>query len=275
MKKLLFSCSLLLLLSACGDDTTPPSSNNNTTNNKPEETVPSLSYTIVNKHRHDTMAFTEGFLFHNGQLFESTGAPEENPKTRSTFGIVDLKTGKIDVKAELDRNTFFGEGICILNDKVYQLTYKNQIGFIYDAKSFKQLGRFSYKNEEGWGMTTDGTHLIMSDGTNQLTYLDPATLKEVKKLSVTNAGYAEDYLNELEYVNGFIYANVWMKNYIVKIDPATGKTVGTLDLSNLSSEAKSAYQGSSELNGIAFEPTSGKFYVTGKMWPTIYEIEVK
>ncbi|MDQ3046219.1 MAG: glutaminyl-peptide cyclotransferase [Bacteroidota bacterium] len=271
MKKYIFLFTLSLLGSACSDDSKPV---NIPETPKTEALVPSLNYTITQRFAHDTMAFTEGLVFHEGQLFESTGAPEENPLTRSTFGIVDLKTGKIDVKAELDRNTYFGEGIAFFKDKVYQLTYKNKIGFIYDAKSFKNLGRFSYKNEEGWGMTTDGTHLIMSDGSNLLTYLDPETLKEVKTLNVTNGGYAEDYLNELEFINGFIYSNVWMKNYIVKIDPATGKTVGILDLSALTAEAKAKYDGSSELNGIAFEPLSGKFYVTGKMWPVIFEIEV-
>jgi glutamine cyclotransferase len=239
-----------------------------------EKFVPTIEYTLAGSLPHDTNAFTEGLLFYNDQLFESTGSPENLPMTKSVFGPVDAKTGKISAKAELDKQ-YFGEGIVFLKDKVYQLTYKNQIGFIYDARTFKQLGRFSFANEEGWGLTTDGISIIMSDGTNVLTYLDATTLKPVKTINVSNAGYAEDYLNELEYINGFIYANVWTKNYIVKIDPASGEIVGILDLSVLLDKAKSKYHDSNVTNGIAYDATTDKIYVTGKLWPDIYEITFK
>jgi glutaminyl-peptide cyclotransferase len=268
-KCLLIGLSLFLFF-ACTDNT-------QTTEVKKKELVsenkvPQINFTVKEILPHDTLSFTEGFLFHEGQLFESTGSPENIPYTKSVFGPVDLKTGKIDAKVELNRNAFFGEGIIFLKGKVYQLTYKNQLGFIYDAKTFKKTGEFNYSNKEGWGLTTDGTNIIMSDGTNILTYLDPATLKPVKTLGVSENGYAADYLNELEYINGFIYANIWTTNNIAKIDPASGKIVGKLDLVSLTHEARTKYTNASELNGIAFNAAENKIYVTGKLWPNIYEI---
>ncbi len=271
MNKLLLSCFTVFFLISCTENkkdseiTNKPTTINNN--------VPTLAYTVVSRLPHDASSFTEGFLFHNQQLFESTGAPENLPETKSMFGIVNLETGKIDSKAELDRTKYFGEGIVFFGDKIYQLTYTTQIGFIYDSKTYKQIGNFRFKNKEGWGLTTDGTFIIMSDGTNNLTYLDPTTLKEVKTLSVSNAGYAEDYLNELEYINGYIYANIWTKNYLVKIDPKTGKVVGTIDLSALTIEAKSNNPNADVLNGIAYDTTSDKIYVTGKLWPNIFQLD--
>ena len=235
--------------------------------------TPEIKYTIQNQYPHDTNSFTEGFLFHENKLFESTGAPENIPQTRSLFGVVDLKTGKIDVKAEIDKAIYFGEGIVFLNGKVYQLTYKNQICFIYDGKTFKNIGKFTYTNREGWGLTTDGKSLIMSDGTRYLTYLDPVSYSVTKTLDVAENGYVQEHLNELEYIKGFIYANVWTTNYIVKIDPNTGDVVGKIDLSSLSFECKTRNPNAEVLNGIAYDSISNKVMVTGKLWPTIYEIK--
>ncbi len=261
-----------LFFFSCEDPKKETNSNEQTeTTQEPE--VPAISYEVMAANPHDTLAFTEGYLFHNNQLYESTGAPEELPLAESRLAAVDLNTGRTLQKVVLDRKTYFGEGMVIFKNKIYQLTYKNQVGFIYDLKSLKQVGHFSYQNAEGWGLTTDSTYLIMSDGTNILTYLDPETLKPVKTLNVTNNGYAEDYLNELEYIKGFIYANVWTKNYIVKINPKDGKIVGILDLSNLSYKAKEKYRGAMELNGIAYNPVDDKIYVTGKMWPETYQIK--
>ncbi len=270
-KGLFFLVALLIvLLEACSSDVQPVDKPAEAV--KAEKAVPTIPYTLVKTLVHDTNSFTEGLLFHNKQLFESTGATGNLPQTRSLFGVVDRKTGKIDTKAELDRETYFGEGIVFLKNKVYQLTYKNQIGFIYDANTFKKLGTFAFQNKEGWGFTTDGTSLIMSDGTNVLTYLDPEKLNVVKTLAVNNKGYAEDNLNELEYINGYLYANIWTRNYIVKIDPGDGDVVGILDLSNLFSMAKAKYPEAMEMNGIAFDQDSDKIYITGKMWPSIYQI---
>lgn len=232
-----------------------------------------IPFSVVKKYPHDKTVFTEGFLFHNNQLFESSGAPDYLPQTRSTFGIVDLEKGKLNIKGELDKKTYFGEGIVILNNRLYQLTYLNQTCFVYDAKNFQRIGQFSYQNKQGWGMTTEGKNLIMSDGTNILTWLNPNDYKVVRELSVTENGYALDYLNELELIDGYIYANVWMKNTIVKIDTVSGQVVGKLDLTNLVNEAKKNNPESLELNGIAYDSISKRVLVTGKLWGDIYEIK--
>lgn len=234
--------------------------------------TPIISYTLVNTYPHDLNAFTEGFLFHEGKLFESTGAPENLPQTKSLFGIVDLKNGKIDTKVEIDKSIYFGEGISILNNKIYQLTYKNQTAFVYDAKTYNPIGKYSYQNREGWGLTNDGKNLIMSDGSNYLTYFDQ-NFNVTKTLDVSENGYAVDYLNELEYINGFIYANIYQSHEIVKIDPLTGNVVGKLDLTSLFQTSKTKDINSLETNGIAYDSISDKILVTGKMWPSMYEIK--
>ncbi len=235
--------------------------------------APIITYSMVSAFPHDQNSFTEGLLVHNGQLFESTGSPQSLPNTKSLFGITDLKTGTIAVKGELDKAKYFGEGIVIFGEKIYQLTYQTQVGFIYDLKTFKKLGEFTYPSKEGWGMTTDSASLIMSDGTSTLTYLDPASQKVVKSLIVTENGNAVANLNELEYINGFIYANIWTTNAIVKIDPTDGKVVGKLDLYQLAQEAEKGNPNAAEMNGIAWDAAKDKIYVTGKMWPSIYEVK--
>jgi len=237
-----------------------------------EKSTPVIDYVYVNSYPHDKNSFTEGFLIYNGDLYESTGATKELPQTKSLFGIVDRSTGKIDVKIELDRNQYFGEGITFLNGKVFQLTYQAKIGFIYDAITFKELGKFNLPSQEGWGLTTDGTNLIMSDGTATLYFLEPKTLSVTKTLSVSENGYSKDNLNELEYINGFIYANIWLTNSIVKINPENGEVVAQLDLTSLADEANYDYPNSQEMNGIAFDSISGNIFVTGKMWPKFFEI---
>lgn len=263
------------LLSACffACDSEKPAEKAARTIKLTEESVPVLNHTVIAKYAHDTTAFTEGFLFHEGQLFESTGAPEYLNYARSSFGILDLEKGKLNTKVELDKKVYFGEGIVILKGKIYQLTYQNQIGFIYDLKSFNRIGQFSYTNKEGWGLTTDGKALIMSDGTFNLTFMDPETFKVIKTLAVTENGYGLDHLNELEYINGFIYANIWMNNSIIKIDPRTGKVLAKLNLNALLTEVKASHPSSLEMNGIAYDSITKRFLVTGKFWPTVYEIK--
>lgn len=239
-----------------------------------EQPLAVISYSLLQAFPHDTTCFTEGLVVHDGKLFESSGAPDNLPQTRSYFGIVNLKTGKIDIKGELDRKTYFGEGITVLNNKLFQLTYQNKTGFIYDASTFKNLGQFTYKNKEGWGLTSDGTYLIMSDGTSDLTYLDANTQSFVKTVSVNTDKYdMPDQLNELEYINGFIYANVWRTNTIIKINPADGKIAGLLELDALMAKAKNKHANSLEMNGIAYDSNAGKIYISGKMWPEIYQIQ--
>lgn len=260
-------CLTFLALIACNN-------NRDNTQRVVSNTTPMLNFSLVNSYPHDINAFTEGLLIHEGKLFESTGATRELPQTRSLFGVVDLKTGQIDVKVEIDRNRYFGEGITFLNGKVYQLTYQSKVGFVYDATTFKKIREFPIPTAEGWGMTTDGTYLIMSDGTHNLTYLDPASLQVVKTLPVTEHGSAVIYINELEYIKGYIFANIWQTNTIVKINPANGAVVAKMDLSALAYQAQSFHQGSMEMNGIAYDSTTNRVFVTGKMWPKIFEIEI-
>ncbi len=253
--------------------------NNNTESNSGsgsagavDNTPPVLNYTVVNALPHDTTAFTEGFLFHDGQLYESTGHTDNYPSSRSLFGLVDLSSGKIQTKAEIDKNKYFGEGIVFLSGKVYQLTLDNKIGFVYDAKTFKKIGEFTLPSEHGWGMTTDSRYLIISDGSSNIYYLDPNNYKLAKIVGVTDNNGPVGNINELEMIDGSIYANHWQTNDILKIDPSSGRVVGKLDLTSLANEAQNKYPGSAEMNGIAYDSTSKKIYVTGKMWPTIYEI---
>jgi glutamine cyclotransferase len=268
----LFSLLILVGLGACRDN------DSDTPENKPgvevveQKTVPNIPYSVVKYHAHDTSLFTEGLVFYKGKLYESTGSPTDLAGARSLIGITDLATGKFSSKIELDKAKYFGEGIVFFNDKLYQLTYKNKTGFIYDAMTFKRLGEFAYGNAEGWGMTTDGSSLIMSDGTNVLTYLDPQSLKPTKSLNVTESGYGKGHLNELEYIKGFIYANVWMTNTIVKINPANGEVVGTMNLGSLAQEAAVKNPSVDVLNGIAYDAATDKVYVAGKLWPNIYQI---
>lgn len=266
-KKLFGTLFLAVILFSCNN--TEKSSDGSDT----KESTPSIPFKLVNSFPHDTTAFTEGFLVHNNQVFESTGSPDELSETSSVIGILDLKTGKLDTKVTLDKARYFGEGITILNDKIYQLTYKSKVGFVYDLKTFKKIKDFSFNNSEGWGLTTDGQSLIMSDGTYNLTYLDPNSLTVIKTLPVRENGYAKELLNELEYIKGFIYANVWQTNEIVKIDPATGNVVAKMNLGSIAADAKTQYAKSLEMNGIAFDSTTNKVYITGKMWPKVYEID--
>jgi glutamine cyclotransferase len=259
---------IILVVSGCTD--------NKNTHHKLKRKVTgieSINYSVSKTYSHDTGSFTEGFLFHNNQLFESTGSPEEFPLTRSLIGIVDLKTGKIDIKVELNRNSFFGEGIVFLGGKLYQLTYKNQVGFIYDSESYAKIGSFHFANKEGWGLTTDGKSLIMSDGTNIITFLDPDGLKVIKTLNITFNGSSALYVNELEYINGYLYANIWTTSNIARIDLQTGAITGIIDLAELFSQAKKKYPMAEATNGIAYDQTTDRIFVTGKFWPYIFQIK--
>jgi glutaminyl-peptide cyclotransferase len=236
-------------------------------------TAPPIPYSLANTFLHDSTCYTQGFLFHKGQLLESTGAPENISYTRSLIGIVNLNTGKMNIKAEIDRNKYFGEGIAVLNNTIYQLTYTNQVGFLYDATSFQNKGQFGYINPEGWGLTSDGKELIMSDGSNALSFMDPVKLNVTKTVLVSDNGYAVDLLNELEYIKGYIYANIYTTSLIVKIDPQSGNVVGKLDINDLFVKSRKRYYSSAETNGIAYDPDTDRIYVTGKLWPCIYEID--
>jgi glutamine cyclotransferase len=265
MMKTISPLMLLVFFAGCGNPPDPDP--------EPPAAAPLIDYTVQHVFRHDKHSYTEGFLFHQHHLFESSGAAPDQPQTRSIVGVEDMNAGKIDTKIELDKNIYFGEGIAFFKDKLYQLTYKNQVGFIYDAKNYRLLDSFRYKNPEGWALTADSASLIMSDGTSTLTWLDPVTLKPVKTLAVLENNVLLDSLNELEYIKGFIYANRYLRNYIVKIDPVTGRVLGRLDLEQLAENEHAKDPNVDVLNGIAYDADSDKVYVTGKLWSGIYELK--
>jgi glutaminyl-peptide cyclotransferase len=269
MKKIVFSILLFAIIS-CKTKDRPEESNESGSETK--TATPAINYAVTKVYPHDTTAFTEGLLVHDSQLYESTGSPNEMAQTKSLFGPVDLKTGVINKKVELDKQKYFGEGIVFLDGKVFQLTYQTKKGFVYDAKSFQKIGEFTYPSKEGWGLTTDGRSLIMSDGTSNLTYLNPVTFQPSKTLQVTDENGPVSNLNELEFIGGALYANVYTTPLLVRIDTSIGKVTGKLDLSSLANEAKVKYPAAMEMNGVAYDSASHKVYVTGKMWPNIYEI---
>jgi glutaminyl-peptide cyclotransferase len=232
------------------------------------QSTPSINYKVKGTWPHDTGAFTQGLVVHNGVLYESTGQ-----EGQSWIGIVDIKTGQPDKKVVLE-DKYFGEGITILNNKIYQLTWTTNVGFVYDLKTYKRLREFPQPLSQGWGITHDGANLIASEGTDKLFFLDTVTLKPLKTLSVTDANGPVTKLNELEYVNGFIYANIWETNWIVKIDPSTGKVVGKVDLSALAQNASLRNPEANVLNGIAYHHGTKLFLVTGKYWPSIYIVQL-
>jgi len=273
-KKFIPSLLILVLAISCRDTSNSTENSPNAAEPAISNEPPAITYTILNARPHDKDSYTEGLLMFDGKLFESSGAPEENLRTRSIVGIVDPSTGKIAVKAELDRKTYFGEGITILNGKLYQLTWTNKKGFIYDLKDFKKTGEFSFPSKEGWGMTTDGTSLIMSDGSSNLTFLDPVTFKTNRIVGVTDNNGPIGNINELEWVNGTILANVYQTPYILRIDPNTGKVIGKADFSSLVKEVKLKNPDVDYMNGIAYDSANNKIFITGKLWPNIYEVRL-
>jgi glutaminyl-peptide cyclotransferase len=227
-----------------------------------------LNYVVLKTIPHDTKAFTEGLVIHNNKLLESTGL-----NSQSWIAEVNSLSGDHDKKVTLPEQ-YFGEGITVLNGKIYQLTYREKIGFVYDADTYEKVGEFQYSTE-GWGLTHDGHHLIMSDGTNKLYYLDTTDLKVARTLLVTDpSGAKVRNLNELEFIDGFLFANVHETSTIVKIDPANGRIAGRLDLYALVDETRRMYPDASELNGIAFDPNANTLLVTGKFWPKAYVIRI-
>lgn len=225
-----------------------------------------LSYDVVATYPHDSHAFTQGLLFADGFLYESTGR-----RGQSTLRRVELESGNVSRMHRLNRQ-YFAEGLALYNDKLIQLTWQSRKGFIYDKTTFAPRGEFTYRTE-GWGLTYDGTHLIMSDGSAFLRKLDPIGLRETGRMRVTAEGEPVTRLNELEYVAGRIYANVWGTDKIAIIDPATGKVQAWLDLSGLLS-AKEA-RDADVLNGIAYDANEKRLFVTGKLWPKLFEIKLK
>lgn len=228
------------------------------------EKVPVYKVEIVNQYPHDSNAFTQGLAFEDGRLYEGTGQ-----RGQSSLRLLDLETGDLLQRESLERR-YFGEGITILDDKVYQLTWVSNIGFIYDKESFTQLSSF-YMAGEGWGITHNNEYLIVSDGSSYLRFLDTETHSEVKRIQVTDELGPVSNLNELEYIKGEIWSNVWYQDYIVRIDPDTGAVNSRVDLTGLYTAGRNK---DAVLNGIAWDADNERLFVTGKLWPSLYEIEV-
>jgi glutamine cyclotransferase len=232
----------------------------------PQPVPPIATYQIVNSYPHDPQAFTEGLVYQNGFLYEGTGL-----NGQSTLRKVELATGKV-VQTRAISETYFGEGITLVGDRIIQLTWQSQVGFIYDKASFAPLGEFHYPTE-GWGLTHDDTRLIMSDGTSRLHFLDPQTFQETGSVEVYDNKGPVVRLNELEYIHGEIYANVWQTDRIARIAPQTGQVLGWIDLTGLLGP-EDRQQPVDWLNGIAYDAVGERLFVTGKLWPKLFEIKI-
>ncbi len=226
-----------------------------------------MTYQVINNYPHLKTSYTQGLEFYKGELYEGTGELEHSKLMK-----IDLNTGKALKSIDLD-DKYFGEGITILNDKIYQLTYHAQKGFVYDVNSFAVIDSFTYSSQEGWGLCNDGTNLIMSDGTHVLTWINPNDFSVVKKVQVADNNGLTSYLNELEYIDGIIYANIYTTNFIVKIDAESGKVLETIDMSGLIDLYHRPQDRIDYLNGIAYNPENGKMYVTGKLYPRLFEVK--
>jgi glutaminyl-peptide cyclotransferase len=282
---------VLLLLALAGTaaaQTATPPPPDSTPEITPESTalapVEILQPDVLNTYPHDTSAFTEGLLYYDGFLYESTGQYGQSDVRK-----VELKTGKVQQKLPLDP-AIFGEGLALVDDHLYQLSWKEQKAFVYDRDTFKNVGEFDYEGQ-GWGLCYDGTQLWMSNGTDTVVARDPATFGITRRVQLTFQGYTLDkvatsngtlfsqifsQVNELECVGDSIYANVWETNFILRIDAATGAMTGIIDASSLlTTDERSQLASGAVLNGIAYDPDSDTFFLTGKYWPKLFEVTFK
>ncbi len=254
--------SILLLLTACNNGGNEPQ-----TETPPVNSPKILSYSVIATYPHDTSSYTQGLIMYKGQLFESTGN-----YGKSRLRRVELKTGKALQDLSLDAK-YFGEGLTILRDTLYQLTWREKKVFVYTLKDFKKIKEYDVEFE-GWGITNDGTNLIISaGGSNELHYYKPEGFTLLRRQSVTEMGLPSDNINELEYINGFIYANQYQTPYILKISPASGEVVAKTDITDLYTRSKSRYSETEVPNGIAYDSATKKIYLTGKWWPELYEVQ--
>src|SRR5262249_48295579 len=230
--------------------------------------VPTFTYEILKSFPHDPNAFTQGLLYHQGVFYESTGL-----NGQSSLRKVEVETGKVLQIVPVPPQ-FFAEGLALFNGRLLQLTWQNHRGFIYDLNSFNLINTFDY-TDEGWGLTHDGRSLIMTDGSNRIRYLDPDNFQVQRTLNVQENGRPIDRLNELEYIKGEIYANIWQTDRVARIDPRTGHVNAWIDLAGLLSPADREGHNADVLNGIAYDESGDRLFVTGKLWPKLYEIKLK
>lgn len=256
-----------LFLGVCACISSGLSCNGSVSNTNPNGKPPTYGYEVVKVYPHSSDAFTQGLEYRDGKLFESTGGEGD-----SSLRLVALENGQVLDKLDVPM-PYFAEGLTLLNGKIYQLTWQNQVGFIYDANSLSKIGQFNYEGE-GWGLANDGQSLILSDGTSQIRFLDPATFKVTKTITVRDGNKPINKLNELEYLNGEIYSNVWHQDVIAVINPQNGNVNSWIDLGGLLRPGEVS-DPEAVLNGIAFDAASQRVFVTGKLWPKLFEIRIK
>ena len=234
--------------------------------------TPQISYTIVAEHPHDTSAYTQGLQWFNGKLYEGTGDYQN-----SSLRITDLKTGKVEKIHRMGTDSIFGEGITIFKGKIYQLTWESHVVYVYDLSNIDKPVKTLKWPYPGWGITNNGTDLIISDGSSNLYFVNPDDLKIKSIVQVKEDAGPIGYLNELEYIDGFVYANVWQSDIIFKIDPSSGKAVGKLDLPKLGDQffKDQIVPGRTDvLNGIAYDSSTKRLLITGKRWPKMFEVKL-
>ena len=281
MKRLQLSLTTIcvVLLFSCGGNTEKGQDQSSAVENQIAAPA-SLSYAVINSYPHDTAAFTQGLEVYQNSFLESTGL-----FGRSSLRRVDIQSGKISKSQKLD-SLIFAEGLTVFNDTIYQLSWENHLVFIYTAKDFEPIGQLPWTGE-GWGITHDDNNLIISEGSDKLYFVEPQTLKLKKIVSVKDQYGAVNNLNELEFIDGYVYANRWQYDYILKIDPNSGYVVGVInlqdflqknsraDLNYLKKEGSTAMQSGAVLNGIAYNKKEKTLYITGKLWPEIFEIRLQ
>jgi glutamine cyclotransferase len=228
--------------------------------------TPQYGYQVVHVYPHDPNAFTQGLEYRAGSLYESTGL-----KGRSSVRKVQLDTGKVLQQIDIDAQ-YFGEGITVVNQKIVELTWQSEAGFVYDQSTFRRLQAFNYPGE-GWGLANDGQNIYMSDGTAQIRIWDPLTLQEKRRITVRDQGKPVLNLNELEWVHGEIYSNIWQKDVIARISPVDGRVLGWIDMAGILPASERTGQ-EDVLNGIAYDVLGDRLFVTGKQWPKLFEIKV-
>ena len=260
----ILSAFSIMIATGCNNNNDKPVENTPTTNagNHPA----SLAYTITKMYPHNPKSFTEGLEWHDSVLYEGTGLEKE-----SRMAIVNLTTGE-DIKTLKLSDEYFGEGITVLNGKIYELTYKSGKAFVYDAKTFKKIKEFTYEGE-GWGLTNNGKEILMSNGSSKIVYRNPETFAITKTINVSSDTGDVQNVNELELVDGYIYANIWETRFIIKINPENGQVVAVADFTGLLEQYVPDAQHFEVLNGIAYDSVGKRFFITGKWWPKVFEVQ--
>ncbi|HOZ95305.1 MAG TPA: glutaminyl-peptide cyclotransferase [Niabella sp.] len=272
MKRFIICLSVLVSIYGCkNNENSSPSNEVNPSN---QNKVQSISLSVIKGYPHDTSSFTQGLTVYKGKMYEGTGGADYDVvgSKFSRLMQVNIETGKAEKSIQLNPK-YFGEGITILNDTLYQLTWREHTVFVYTLPDFKKVKEFPL-NTEGWGITTNGKELIVSDGSSNLYFYNPSTFQLMHTQAVTQNGDLSFNLNELEYIDGFVYANQWQQPYIFKIDPNSGQIVGRIDVTQIWERIKKIDPVADVPNGIAYDEHTKKIFITGKKWPELYEVQL-